>query len=218
MEKERNIETKKLEEEQKKLARLVKLKDSLKFEDIQLFAGCEATTLGNHVICAITVMNTNLEVIEEKFAVQRARFPYISAFRAYRELPVMMECWEKIENVPDVIIVNGHGISHPYRFGLASHFGISINKPVIGVASSLLCGEIKEGKIYFEGKVVGEEVVTKKGSNPIYVSPGHMISLNTSVEIVKKLLREPHKLPEPLDAAHRHANKVKDELNVQSKA
>lgn len=211
---EKEIDTSEIEKEQSKLSKLVSLKDSIKFENIQLIAGCETTTLGNQVICAISVMDKNFEIIEEKFSSERARFPYISAFRAYRELPAMLECWSKIENVPDLIIVNGHGILHPRKFGLASHFGISVSKPVIGIANELICGEVKKGKVYFNGKILGEELITKQGSRPVYISPGHMISLNNSVDIVKKLLREPHKLPEPLDAAHRHANKIKDELNL----
>lgn len=214
MEKEPGIDTKELEEEQEKLSKLVRLKDSIKFEDIQLIAGCEVTTLGNQVICAIAVMNKNLGVVEEKFSSQKVRFPYISAFRAYRELPVMLDCWEKIENTPDLIIVNGHGILHPRKFGVASHFGISINKPTIGVANELICGEVKDGKVHVDGKLLGQELAAKKGSKPIYISPGHMISLETSLEIVRKLIREPHKLPEPLDAAHRYANRIKDELNL----
>jgi len=211
---EKEFDTSKLEEEQEKLSKLVKLKDSIKFDDIQLIAGCEATTLGNQIICAIVVMDKNLEIVEEKFSSQKARFPYISAFRAYRELPAMLDCWEKIENAPDLIIVNGHGILHPRKFGIASHFGISINKPTIGIANELICGEVKDGEVHVDGKVLGQELAAKKGSRPIYISPGHMISLGTSLEIVKKLIREPHKLPEPLDAAHRYANRIKDELNL----
>ena len=210
----KEIDVSELENEQEKLSKSVKLKDAVKFDDIQMIAGCEATTLGNNVICAISVLSKDLEIIEERFSAKRAEFPYMSEFRAYRELPAMMDCWEKIENAPDVMIVNGHGILHPRKLGLASHFGILIDKPTIGIASSLICGEVKEGKVYFNGKVLGQELLTKKGSKPIYISPGHMISLNTSIEIVKKLIREPHKLPEPLDAAHRYASRIKDELNA----
>jgi deoxyribonuclease V len=215
---EKEIDTTDLEKEQEKLSKMIKLKDAVKIDDISLVAGCETTTLGNQVICAIAVMSKDFEIIEEKFTSRRAEFPYISEFRAYRELPAMIECWEKLENAPDIIIVNGHGVCHPRGLGLASHFSLSISKPTIGIASSLICGEIKEGKILIDGKECGQELITRKGSKPIYVSPGNMISLETSVKIVKKFLREPHKLPEPLDAAHRYASKIKDELNVQSKA
>ena len=215
---EKEIDTSEFEKEQKKLSKLIKLKDAVQIDDINLIAGCEATTLGNQVICAFAVMSKDFEIIEEKFASRRAQFPYISEFRAYRELPAMIECWEKLENVPDIIIVNGHGICHPRGLGVASHFSLSVNKPTIGVASSLISGEIKNGKIIIDGKITGEELITRKGSKPIYISPGNMISLETAVKIVKKFLKEPHKLPEPLDAAHRYANKIKDELNVQSKA
>jgi deoxyribonuclease V len=211
---EKEIDTSKIEEEQKKLSKSVILKDSFDIDEVRLIAGCEVTTLANQVICTIVVMSKDLEMIEEKFVSIRAGFPYLSAFRAYRELPAMVECWEKLENIPDVIIVNGHGILHPRKFGLASHFGLSISKPVIGIADRLICGEVKDNKVYFDGKVLGEQLTTKQGSRPIFISPGHMISLKTSVELVKKLLKEPHKLPEPLDAAHRYANRIKDELNA----
>ena len=215
---EKEIDTTDLEKEQKKLSKLIKLKDAVKMEDISLIAGCEATTLGNQVICAIAVMSKDFEIIEEKFVSRRAAFPYIAEFRAYRELPAMIECWEKLENAPDILMVNGHGICHPRGLGLASHFSLSIDKPTIGIASSLIKGEVKNGKIIIHGKITGEELITRQGSKPIYISPGNMISLETAVKIVKKFIREPHKLPEPLDAAHRYASKIKDELNVQSKA
>jgi deoxyribonuclease V len=210
------INQKELEEEQKKFANEIKLED-IDTESLKTIGGCYITYIANKIIVAIVVMDRNYEIIEEKFVYEKASFPYFSGFLSYRELPVLMKCWQKLTEIPDVLIVNRNGILHPRKFGLASQFGLSINKPTIGIANKLLCGENKKGKIYLKKDIIGEEVQTKIGSRPIYVSPGHLISLKSSVELVKALVKEPHKLPEPLDAANRYANKIKEEfLKVRS--
>jgi deoxyribonuclease V len=201
-----------LKSEQRKLAKQVKLKDSVDFSEVKMIAGVDTATIGRDVVAGIVVLDSNMEIVEEKFAVRKAEFPYISEFRSYRELPAIMECYQKLETDVDLFIVEGNGILHPRRLGIASHFGILVQKPTIGVAKSMMFGDVKGDKIYSDDEVLGSVLVVKKGSNPIYVSPGHLISLKTATEIVKKLIRPPHKLPEPLDAAHRYVNNISDEL------
>lgn len=100
---------------------------------------------------------------------------------------------------------------------MATHVGIVLNTPTIGVAKSLLLGVVKNRKVYVDGEVRGYELYTKKGCKPIYVSPGHKISLKTSVKVVKDCVRG-HKLPEPLRLAHLYANEVKSILKKNQKA
>ena len=213
---EKNLETlgidrKKLESEQEKYAKEIKLKD-IKLDEIKTVGGCFITYILNKILVTIVVMDRNFEIIDKKFVIEKPEFPYTSGFLAYRELPALMRCWEKIEEVPDILIVNRNGILHPRKFGLASQFGLSIEKPVIGISLTPLCGEIKENKVYLGKEIIGEEFRTKTGSKPVYISPGHLISLKSSIELTKQFLKAPHKLPEPLDAANRYANKIKEEF------
>lgn len=206
------IDLKPLVQEQIKLAKQLKLKDAIKLEDIKLIAGCDNSYYNNQIISAIVILDAGMQVVEEKFVVQKAAFPYIPGFLAYRELPAMLACYEKLQESPDVLIVDGNGILHPRKLGIASHFGLAIGKPTIGIAKNLLLGEVKNGKVYVDSEVMGAELITRPGSRPIYVSPGHLITLESAVELVKKCIREPHKLPEPLDASHRYADRIKAEL------
>jgi len=209
---ERGIDLKPLKEEQIKLAKLVKLKDSFDFSLAEKIAGIVLEPSGKTMLASIVVLDKEFKIIERKFATQRARFPYITGFRAYRELPIMLEAYEKLENSPDVIFILGNGISHPRGLGLASHLSININKPVIGIVNYMNFGEEKENKIYSGSKIVAEKIQTRQGSKPIYVSPGNLISLKTAVELTKKFIREPHKMPEPIVEARKFAKEVKEEL------
>lgn len=207
-----NIDIKKLQEEQKKLAKLVIEKDKSDFKQLHYIAGVDTTSVGKEIIGSAVTLNAELEVIEEKSSMKRARFPHISGFLAYRKLPALIDAYKKLETKPDVVFVGGHGVLHPQGCGLASHFGLATDSATIGVAKELLVGEIKGDKVYLKGKIKGMLVETKKGSKPIIVSVGHNISLKTAVELTKKFSREPHKFPEPLTLAHKFANRIKSEL------
>lgn len=209
---EKGIDLGKLKEEQKKLAKLVVLKDSSDFKLATRFAAIRTETIGKEILAAIALLNENLETLEEHYVMMPARFPYIPCFRAYRELPVMIAVYEKLEEQADVIFIEAQGIAHPRNLGMASHFGVTTNKPTIGITQSVLEGETKNDVVMLNGKQVAQALVTKKGARPIYVSPGHMISLASAVELTKRCLREPHKLPEPIVSARKVASKVKQEL------
>jgi deoxyribonuclease V len=201
----------KLKEEQLKLAKKVIIND--KFEKIETIAGVDQTFLNEDIISGIVVCNyKDLKSIEKKSAVVKAKFPYISGFLSYREIPAILEAYNKLDNKPDVLLVDGNGILHPRRIGMASHVGILLNTATIGVAKSLIGGEKKGKTIYMEKEARGYELVSREHARPIYISPGHEVSLKTSLEIVKKCIKFPHKLPEPLHLAHRHANKIKGSL------
>jgi deoxyribonuclease V len=130
-------------------------------------------------------------------------------------LPALTECYNKLQEQPDVLFLEGHGIAHPRRCGIATHFGIVIKKPTIGVAKNILAGEVREGKIYLNNKLVGIELQTREGSRPIYISPGNMISLKTASELTKKFIIKPHKLPEPLAQVRKFTNRIKSEVKPQ---
>ena len=202
----RRINTAELINEQRRLSENVILKDS--FKRFETIAGIDQTYSGNKIISCIVVCRAKtLEVIEKQTAIVPSQFPYIPGLLAYREMPAMVEAYSKLQTTPDIIIVDGHGIAHPRRLGLASHFGLVISRPTIGVAKTLVVGKVERGKIYVGKELCGFELRTKEHAKPIYVSPGHMISLGTALKIVRETIRHPHKLPEPLYLAHRGARK-----------
>jgi len=206
-----DIDLKKLEEEQKKLAKQLQIKNKRDFSESRI-AGVFSVFFENKIISAVVLCDESLEILEQAYFQDKIKFPYISGFRAYRELPSLVSCIDKLEEKPDIIIVNGHGIAHK-KLGLASHLSITTGIPTIGVANKLLHGKINRGKIEINGKVVGEEFLSRDNARPLYVSPGNLIDLKTALEIVSKTTKFPHKLPEPLHFAMRYAKKVRKELS-----
>lgn len=209
------IDLRKLEREQEKLAKNLSLKDSIDFSLAERIAGISNVFSGNMIISAVIVINNEFEILEQEYFSDKAKFPYIPGFRAYRELPAMISVLDKLEEKPDVIFVSGHGVLHP-RLGLASHFSLVTSIPTIGIAKNLLAGKVERENIFLNNKIVGKVLQTKAGSNPIYISPGNLISLKTAVELTKKFIKEPHKLPEPLYLSHRYAEKCMEELSSPS--
>ncbi len=205
-----NINLKKIEEEQNKLARQLVLKDSADFSKIEKVGGFSNVFYQNKIISAVVVLDSNLEIMEQKYFSDKARFPYIPGFRAYRELPSMVSCFNSLDEKPELVFIAGHGISHP-RLGIASHFSLVSGVPSIGVSDSLLTGEIRGEDIFIDKKIVGKVLSVKLGARPLYISPGNNISVKTAYEMAKRFVILPHKLPEPLHLAHKYAKEVAKE-------
>jgi len=206
-----NLDLKKLEKEQENLAKQLEIKDSIDFSVADKIGAIDNAFFQNNIISACVLVDNENEILEQEYFSDKLRFPYISGFRAYRELPSMIEAFTKLEEKPDVVFVSGHGISHP-RLGLASHFSLSVGVPTIGIANSLFVGEVKNNYIVLKGKKVGKILVEKPGAKPLYVSPGNLISVETAYELAKRFIRLPHKLPEPLHIAHKYSKEIRKEL------
>jgi deoxyribonuclease V len=187
-------------------------------------AGVDAAYLDDLAIGAVTVLNyQSLELEETQVAICNAKIPYIPTLLSFREIPPAVACIRKLKSKPDVFLVDGHGIAHPFRCGFASHLGLVIKKPTIGVAKSRLIG--KPTKIHGEtcliqdGEIIGSLIATKKDSKPVYVSIGHMVSLAKATEIVKHCIQN-NRIPEPLLQAHKAASCQREsmfsEKNVHS--
>jgi len=150
-----------------------------------------------------------LEVVETKVARGRLDFPYIPGLLSFRESPLTLAACERLVITPDLILVDGQGVAHPRRFGLASHLGLLLDTPTIGCAKSLLCGSHEEPEVepgsYAEvtdgGEIIGVALRTKPGVKPVYVSTGHKIDLQTAIHWVMKCCRG-YRLPEPTRLAH----------------
>lgn len=148
-------------------------------------------------------------VVEVEVAEDKITFPYIPGLLSFRESPLILAACEKLHNIPDLVLVDGQGIAHPRRFGLASHLGLSLDLPTLGCAKSILCGQhqpvAEEAGSHTElldnGELIGAALRTKSGVRPVYVSVGHRIDLASALQWVIKCCRG-YRLPEPTRLAH----------------
>jgi deoxyribonuclease V len=194
-----------LKDEQRKLAEKISLIDG--FKRVKYYGGVAQAFVHDTVLSCVVVCDSSLKLVERNIAEQKTTFPYRPGFQAYREMPAMLAAYEGIVQKPDVILVQGHGILHPRRLGIASHFGLTIDTPTIGVAKKLLVGRIENGKAYVGTEHRGFVVRTKEHANPLVISPGYKVSLGTALKVVQDCIKLPHKLPEPLHIAQRLVNK-----------
>lgn len=195
---------------QLELAKRISREDE--FESVRYIAGVDvsaerAKKMGTAAVVVITY--PELEPVEAALAEGELDFPYIPGYLSFRETPVVLKAAEKLRITPDLVMVDGQGICHPRRLGIASHLGLFLNVPTIGCAKSPLIGECeappeKEGassEVTDRGEVIAASLRTKAGSNPLYISVGHKISLESSVDWVIRCLKG-YRLPEPTRLAH----------------
>jgi deoxyribonuclease V len=157
----------------------------------------------------VVVSYPGLDMVEVKTAEARSPIPYIPGLLSFRECPVILAAYEKLRNTPDLILVDGQGIAHPRRLGLASHLGLFLDVPTIGCAKSILCGRhesvgeeiVSHAELVDNGEVVGAALRTKVGTKPIIVSIGHKVDLASALYWVMKCCRG-YRLPEPTRLAH----------------
>lgn len=198
---------------QRSIAQDVILEDQLPLDKITKIGAFDCAQMGDKLICgAIVVEFPSMKVIERQYLIKRASMPYIPGYLAFREGPLMLELYYKLENDPDVLMVDGHGVAHPVGCGIACYIGVELHKPTIGVAKSLLLGQIEGEDISMDAMKVGKIVQTRQFAKPVFVTPGHLISIETAAELVKRCVVPPHKLPEPVHIAHRYASKIRDRL------
>lgn len=174
------------------------------------------------VAAAVIVDLKSMEIVEKVTREVVLSFPYIPGFLGFREAEVMVKVLKELKTGFDVIMVNGHGILHPRGFGLASHVGLLMDIPTIGLAKRLIAGNyIKKDTSSFNRSkspvqmVVREKEIIGAYMNRYYVSIGHKITLKTALELVKTA--SIYKTPEPIRQAHILATKVfKDIINGKS--
>jgi deoxyribonuclease V len=162
--------------------------------------------------------------MEKQTSICKTPFPYVSTLLSFREMRPAVLSIRKLNNEPDLFLIDGHGFAHPYHCGFASHLGLVLGKPTIGVAKSRLIGEVKNVRsdidadlIMYDHKIIGAAVTPKSGCRPIYVSVGHMVSLKTAVKIVENCVRN-NRIPEPILTAHKVATSEKRKINILSTA
>ena len=159
---------------------------------------------------ATVVLNyPELRLVETEVVSGKLDFPYVPGLLSFREAPLTLAACERLSIAPDLILVDGQGIAHPRRFGIASHLGLFLDTPTIGCAKSLLCGRHKEPaeepgswtEVVDGGETIGVALRTKPGVKPIYVSIGHKVDLETAIYWVLECCRG-YRLPEPCRLAH----------------
>ena len=195
----------------------VRIKDD--FGDINHIAAADQAFLDNRIISAILVMDFgSLEITERVFSIAPVTFPYITTFLSFREGPAIVNAFGKLKIRPDLLLIDGAGINHPRGAGIATHIGVALDVPTIGITKRILCGKGAQvsnvgesSPLVYMDKTVGWLLKSSKKSKPIVVAPGHRVSLESSLSIVKACLRG-HKLPEPSRLAHEYANACKKNL------
>lgn len=185
-------------------------------EPVQYVAGVDMGFEADGTIsrAAVAVLSfPDLQVIETSLAHRPTSFPYIPGFLSFREIPAVLDALEKIKTIPDLILCDGQGIAHPRRFGIASHLGVLVDIPTIGVAKSLLIGKHEElpetrgnwRSLRHQGEIIGAVLRSRTGVKPLYVSSGHRISLATAIDYVLRCTPK-YRLPETTRIADKLAS------------
>jgi deoxyribonuclease V len=205
-----NVSSKKAIQIQETLRDTVILKKS--FSNVRTVGGGDVAYARNEdrLVGAIVVLSfPQMETLEVATATGKTSFPYIPGLLTFREGPILLKAFQKLEMKPDIMIFDGQGIAHPRGLGLASHMGLCLDLPSIGCAKTPLIGEfampgprrgdfesIRKGE-----KGLGAVLRTRDGVNPLFVSPGHCLDLRTSIQIILACCRG-FRIPEPLRLAH----------------
>jgi len=212
---------------QKKLAPKIKFTAVKKFPKLVAGLDCAFSKDGQKIIAVVVV----LQLIETKYAVRKLRFPYIPGLLSFREAPACLSAAKKLKNTPDVFLIDGHGLAHPRRLGIASHLGLFLNKPTIGCAKSRLIGEfelppLEKGSysLLLDKKTCGSDTRNKRratsdeiigvvlrtatNAKPIFISVGNNCRLKDAIKITLAYTAG-FRIPEPTRLADHLVSKLK---------
>jgi deoxyribonuclease V len=212
-----NVTIKKAIELQNGLARQIQMRGFNK--KLKTIAGvdCGFTPDKKHIVaCIVVLCSETFEIIETVYAVETIQFPYVPGLLSFREAPVSLAAAEKLKTIPDCFIVDGQGIAHPRRLGIASHLGLFLDVPTIGCAKSRLIGDFKQpaapkgstSPLMDKDEIIGSVVRTRSDVKPVFVSVGHKCRLCDAVRIVLDCCTK-YRLPEPSRLAHQIVTRLK---------
>jgi deoxyribonuclease V len=202
---------------QKKLRELVRIEPLTRA--VRTLGGADVSfnKFSDKIYTGIVVLGLpDLQIIETAGVRSRATFPYIPGLLSFRETPSVLEAWDELKIKPDVLLLDGQGVAHPRRFGIACHVGVLLDLPTIGCAKSILVGAHGElaaaagsqAPLIDRGEQVGVALRTKNKVAPIYVSAGHLIDLPGAVALVLQATGK-YRQPEPTRQAHRLVNRLR---------
>ena len=195
---------------QRRIATLVSKRKEI--DSPKLIAGVDISppdAQGMATGAVVVLAYPQLTLLEIRVAKQRVDFPYVPGLLSFRESPLILAACLKLALTPDLIFVDGQGIAHPRRLGLASHLGLLLNVPTVGCAKSILCGSHEPvgaapgsfAELRDNGEVIGAALRTKMGANPIYISIGHKVDLKSAISWIIECCRG-YRIPEPTRLAH----------------
>jgi deoxyribonuclease V len=205
---------------QRQLSRCVKLTPLKKKPRLIAGLDCAFSEDKKKIIAAAVVLEMpDFRLVENAEAVLDVRFPYVPGLLSFREAPACLEAARKLRTIPDVVLVDGQGIAHPRRLGLASHLGLFLGLPTIGCAKSRLIGEYEDlprqkgafVPLLDKNEQIGFVVRTRRNVKPLFVSPGHKITHREAVEVVLSCCTR-YRLPEPARLAHQLVSRFKKQL------
>ncbi len=197
---------------QSRLRPLVQQTNSFRPEEIKTVAGIDVSLKDEGQAAVVVLSFPDLAVVDRVVATRKLEFPYIPGLLSFRETPLVLDAFARLQVQPDLIMVDGQGYAHPRRFGIACHLGLFLDRPSIGCAKSVLTGSFGElglqpgsqAPLRQRGEVIGIALRSKIRTNPLIISIGHKIDLTTAVDFVQKCLRG-YRLPETTRAAHNFA-------------
>ncbi|MRS17445.1 deoxyribonuclease V [Enterobacteriaceae bacterium RIT691] len=196
-----------LREQQRTLASSVIREDRFIQDPPRLIGGADVGFEQNGEItrAAMVLLSwPELELVEYQIARIPTTMPYIPGFLSFRECPALLAAWEQLSRKPDVLFVDGHGISHPRRLGVASHFGLLVDVPTIGIAKKRLCGKFEPlsaepnalAPLWDKEEQLGWVWRSKARCNPLFIATGHRVSQDSALAWVERCTRG-YRLPEP---------------------
>ena len=183
----------------------------------RLVAGADAAFPDGEVLAVACLFTyPELELVDMQTAVMKLAFPYVPGLLSFREGPAVIRAVRKLKERPDVLMLDGQGIAHPQMIGIASHVGVLLDMPTVGCAKSRLVGEFLEpgrqrgsaSALEYKGQVVGTVLRSKDGVRPLFVSPGHLVDIQDSVDLVLSCSKG-FRLPEPTRVADLETKKLK---------
>lgn len=206
---------------QDEIARFAAAQEPVDTLALQTVGGADVSYQGDSACACVVIMEWgSLRERTRAAAISKAGFPYIPGYFAFREIPALVAAFRLVPVLPDLVLVNGHGYAHFRRAGLATHLGVLLGVPTIGVAGHLLSGMEADippdipgaaSPVMMDGEVVGSILRTSRGKAPLCVSPGFKTTLLDAVPIVLHCTRD-HRFPEPLYLADRCAGRFRKEL------
>jgi deoxyribonuclease V len=207
-------EAKVIQLELKKKIQLRKLNSPIK-----LVAGADVSYSKKAEMCfaAITVFKfPEMEIVEQKQSVGSINFPYVPGYLTFREAPILLDAFEKLENELDLVLFDGQGIAHPRQMGLAAHLGLVLDLPSIGCAKSLLVGNFDEpeaiqgswSELIYQDRIIGAVVRTRDHVKPLFVSPGFKITIDEAIEWVLRACTK-YRIPDPIRSSHIAVNQLR---------
>lgn len=206
-----NVNTAEAREIQQQLRGCVSRRNTL--QKVRYVAGVDISVKNKRAIAAVPVLRLDdLEIVDLALAEQAVPFPYVPGLLSFRECPSILAAIEQLAVEPDLLLVDGQGIAHPRRLGLASHLGVILDKPTIGCAKSRFIGTHDQPDVeagcytdLFDGEeLIGAVLRTRTNVKPLYVSVGHRIDLPTAIDLVLECCAG-YRLPEPTRLAHQAA-------------